>query len=129
MAFEKFVPPRMAKPDRVSIKRTGTISFDAALAAAFGLARAGHAILYFDPSKKLIGVKPTRDPKDEGALKLTHRTRVTSLRARAFFEVYGIRLERTAHYPVSFDKGAGMAVVDVGGVKRRRGPRKRRLEP
>jgi len=126
MAFEKFVPPRKVKPDQVSIKRTGTISFDVALAATFGLAKVGHAILYFDPTRKLIGVKPTRDPKDEGAMKITHRKRVSSLRARAFFEMYGITLERTAHYPVSHDRGAGMAVVDIGDVRRRRGPRKRR---
>ena len=127
MAFEKFVPPRKAKPDQVSIKRTGTITFDIALAATCGLTKVGHAILYFDSAKKLIGVKPTRDPKDEGAIKLTHRKRVASLRARAFFEVYGIRLERTAHYPVRHDKSSGMAVVDIADIKRRRGPRKRRL--
>lgn len=127
MAFEKFVPPRKAKPVQVSIKRTGTISFDTALAATYGLTKVSHALLYYDAGKKLVGVKPTRDPKDEGAMKLTHRRRVSSLRARAFFEVYGIRLERTAHYPVKHDKDAGMAVIHLGDVKRRRGPRKRKL--
>jgi len=126
MAFEKFVPPRKAKPPQVSIKRTGTITFDNSLAAVYGLAKVSHAILYFDPARKLVGVKPVRDPKDEGAMKISHRKRVSSLRARAFFEVYGIKLERTAHYPVKHDREAGMAVVDLSDLKRRRGPRKRR---
>ena len=127
MAFEKFLPPRKAKPPQVSIKRTGTITFDNALAATYGLGKASHAILYFDPARKLVGVKPERDAKDEGAMKLSHRKRVSSLRARAFFEVYGITLDRTAHYPVRHDKESGMAVVDLGDLKRRRGPRKRKL--
>ncbi len=125
MAFEKFVPPRKAKPDQVSIKRAGTIAFDTALAGAFGLTKVSHAILFFDPGRKLIGVKPTRNPKDEGAMKLTHRKRVTSLRARAFFETYGIRIDRVARYPVKREKDSGMAVISLGDLKRRRGPRKR----
>jgi len=127
MAFEKFLPPRKVKPPQVSIKRTGTITFDNALAATYGLAKASHAILYFDSAKKLVGVRPARGPKDEGAMKISHRKRVSSVRARSFFEVYGIRLDRTAHYPVRMDEKSGMAVVPIGDLKRRRGPRKRRL--
>ena len=127
MAFEKFVPPRKPKPTQVSIKRTGTITFDNALAATYVFTKVSHAILYFDPAKKLVGVRPALDPKDEGAMKLSHRKRVSSLRARAFFEMYGITLDRTAHHPVRYDKESGMAVVDLGDVKRRRGPRKRKV--
>ncbi len=126
MPFEKFVPPRKPKPPQVSLKRTGTITFDNAFAATFGLVKASHAIIYYDPARKLIGVKPARDPKDEGAMRISHRKRVCSLRARSFFEVYGIKLERTAHYPVALDREGAMALVELGGVKRRRGPRKRR---
>ncbi len=127
MAFEKFVPPRKPKPPQVSLKRTGTITFDNAFAGTFGLAKASHAIIYFDPTRKLVGVKPARDPKDEGAMRISHRKRVCSLRARSFFEVYGITLDRTAHYPVKLDKDGAMALVDLADAKRRRGPRKRRL--
>ena len=126
MAFEKFVPPRKPKPPQVSLKRTGAITFDNAFAATFGLAKASHAIIYFDPARKLVGVKPARDPKDEGAMRISHRKRVCSLRARSFFEVYGIELVRTTHYPVALDKDGTMALVDLAEVKRRRGPRKRK---
>ena len=66
MAFEKFVPPRKPKPPQVSIKRTGTITFDNALAATYGFTKVSHAILYFDPAKKLVGVRPALDPKARG---------------------------------------------------------------
>src|SRR5208337_673839 len=104
MSFEKFVPPRKQKPPQVSIKRTGTITFDNALAGAFGLGRASHVILYFDAGKKLIGVKAAHDGREEGAMKLSHRKRVSSVRARAFFETFGIRLDRISRCPVSQEK-------------------------
>ena len=127
MSFERFLPPRKARPPQVSIKRTGAITFDNALAATYGLADVSHAILYYDAAKKLVGVQPARGPKEEGAMRLSHRKRVSSLRARAFFEVYGINLDRTAHYPVRLDTKTGMAVIDLGDVTRRRGPRKRKF--
>jgi len=127
MPFERFVPPRRQKSPQVSIKRTGTISFDKTYAASVGLAKATHVVLYFDPSRKLVGVKPARDAKEEGALKLSHRQRVSSVRARPFFEHYGISLERTSRFPVRHDDGEDMAVIELSEVKRRRGPRKRRI--
>lgn len=125
MPFEKFVPPRKQRPPQVSIKRTGTISFDTSSAAAFGLDKVGHVTLYFDPARKLVGVKGTTDPKEEGAIKLSHRKRVSSVRAHPFFENYGIPLERTARFPLTADRESGMAVIELGEVKRKRGPRKR----
>jgi len=125
MSFEKFIPPRKEKPPQVSIKRTGTITFDKTLAGTYGLGRASHVILYFDPSKKLIGVRAAQDGREEGAMKLSHRKRVSSVRARAFFETFGINVDRTSRCPVAHAKEDGMAVIDVGGVKRRRGSRRK----
>jgi len=122
MAFEKFVPPSRPRTTQVSIKRAGTISFDRSAAIACHLDRASHATLHFDPTHKLIGVRPAA-AGDEGALRLSHRTRVSSLRARAFFEFYGIELTVTRRYAITIDQEAGMAVIPLGPVKRRRGPR------
>jgi hypothetical protein len=122
MAFEKFVPPSRPRTTQVSIKRAGTISFDRSAAVACGLERASHATLHFDPARKLIGVRPAA-AGDEGALRLSHRTRVSSLRAKAFFEFYGLELTVTRRYAVTVDEETGMAVIPLGAVKRRRGPR------
>ncbi|MEW6337698.1 MAG: hypothetical protein ACOY3Y_13945 [Acidobacteriota bacterium] len=120
MAFEKFVPPRRNAPPRVSIKRTGTITFDLATAAHFGLDGATHVTLYFDAVRKFVGVRRA-EPREEGALRLSHRKRVCSVRAKAFFETFRLSLERTARYPVSFDAGAAMAVIELTEVRRRPG--------
>jgi len=127
MPFEKFVPPRRQKSPQVSIKKTGTISFDKAYAASIGLGDATHVVLFFDPQKKLVGVKRAKDPREDGAVKLSHRQRVSSVRARSFFEHYGISLEATRRFPVRQDEGERMAVIEMLEVKRRRGPRKRKL--
>lgn len=127
MAFEKFVPPRRQKSPQVSIKSTGTISFDKAYAASLGFGDASHVLLFFDPQKKLIGVKRAKSPRDEGALKLSHRKRVSSVRARSFFEHYGISLETTRRFPVRYEPNDEMAVIEIQEIKRRRGPRKRNL--
>jgi hypothetical protein len=125
MPFEKFVPPDKEKPPQVSIKRTGTITFYKAWMAAHGMGKASHVILFFDPTKKLVGVRVARDPREEGAMKLTHRKRVSSVRARQFFERYRIKLERTSRYPLSHDKGAAMAIIDLRGLKRQPGRHRR----
>ncbi len=122
MAFEKFVPPSRPRTTQVSIKRAGTISFDRSAAIAFRLDRASHATLHFDAGHKLIGVKPAA-AGEEGALRLSHRKRVSSLRAKAFFEFYGIELTVTRRYAITIDKDTGLAVIPLGSVKRRRGPR------
>ncbi len=124
MAFEKFVPPRKQRLPQVSIKRTGTITFDKPFAASFGLDKAGYVTLHFDATRKLVAVKPA-DAKEEGAMKLSHRKRVSSVRARAFFEWAAIRLERTSRYPVAHEKDGGMVVIDLAEVKRRPGRRRR----
>ncbi len=124
MSFEKFIPPDREKPPQVSIKRTGTITFYKAWMAAHGLGKTSHVLLFFDPSRKLVGVKAARDGREEGAMKLTQRKRVCSVRARQFFEKYRITLERTSRYPLAHDKGAAMAVIDLRGLRRRPGRRR-----
>jgi hypothetical protein len=125
MGFERFVPPRKVKPPQVSIKRTGTITFDNPLAVGFGLGKTSYVILFFDAGKKLVGIRPAQDSKEEGAMKLSHRKRVSSVRARAFFDTYGITLDRTNRCPVMPEKENGMVVIDLAEIRRRRGPRKK----
>jgi len=125
MSFEKFIPKRKLKGAQVSIKSTGTISLDSAFAAAFGFAKVSHVTLHFDTTRKMVGVRPEADPRAEGAMRLTHRTRVSSVRARAFFESFGMKIERTMRYPIAFDADESMAVIALEGMKRKRGPKRK----
>lgn len=125
MPFEKFIPARKQKPPQASLKRTGTISLDIGFTRQFGLAEARAVTLYFEAQKRLIGIR-SADPKEEGAMRLSHRSRVASVRARPFFQAYGITLEKTTHVPLSFDEAEGMIVIPLpsGGRRPRGRPRK-----
>lgn len=125
MPFEKFIPARKQKPPQASVKRTGTISVDIAFARQTGLEDSRFVTLYFDAQKRLIGIRPA-DPKEEGAVRMSHRTRVASVRARPLFQAFGITLEETSRVPVSFDEAEGMVVLPLpaGGRRPRGRPRK-----
>lgn len=126
MSFEKFVPPKQKRAPQAAIKATGTISIPRDFAAEYHFADAAAATLHFDKERKLVGVQPTGNVREPGAFKLSHRQRVASVRARAFFEHYGIPLAGTKHFPLSFDPEAGMAIIALGELKRRPGRRKQR---
>jgi len=125
MPFEKFIPARKQKPPQASLKRTGTISLDIAFAQQAGLQEARFVTLHFDTQRRLIGIRAA-DPKEEGAIRMSHRTRVASVRARPLFQAFNITLDETSRVPVSFDPAEGMVIIPLpsGGRRPRGRPRK-----
>lgn len=128
MPFERFVPPKNAgvRP-RATIRPTGLISFDAAAVGAFGLDKASHAILFFDKTRKIVGVQTTAKSNEEGALKLSRRRRSVSVKAPQFFDQYGLKFEEAQKFEVGHDRSNQMLTINMKGVQRRRGrrPKKR----
>ena len=128
MAFEKFVPPQAAgtRP-RATIRPSGLISFDAASVAAFGLDSAKFAVLFFDKTRKIIGVKITRTDKEEGSLPMSRRRRSVSLKSPQFFHQYGLTVDESQRFEVSRDPDDGMLLISVKDVQRRRGRRPKKV--
>jgi hypothetical protein len=124
MPFERFVPPQVsgAKP-RATIRPSGLISFDAAAVEAFGLDKVTYAILFFDKNRKMVGVLPTNNKKEEGAFKLSRRRRSVSLKAPEFFERYGLAFEEPQRFDVGKDQDSDMLIINMKNVQRRRGRR------
>ncbi len=124
MAFEKFVPPQAAgtRP-RATIRPSGLISFDAASVVAFGLESVKFAILFFDKTRKIVGVKTSKKNDEEGALPLSKRRRSVSLKSPQFFHQYGLSVDESQRFEVSRDPANGMLLINVSDVKRRRGRR------
>ena len=124
MAFERFVPPQAAgtRP-RATIRPSGLISFDAASVAAFGLESVKSAILFFDKTRKIIGVKISSKNDEEGALLMSRRRRSVSLKSPQFFHQYGLSIDESQRFEVSKDPADGMLLINVSDVKRRRGRR------
>ena len=124
MAFERFIPPQTtgARP-KVTIRPSGLISFDATSVEQFGLDSATHAVLFFDKTRKVVGVQTTKNQKEEGAFKLSRRRRSVSLKAPQFFERYALAFEDSQRFDVSQDEGSDMLIINMQNVQRRRGRR------
>ena len=124
MAFERFIPPKHAgSRPKATIRPSGLISFDAAAVEAYDLKNASFAILFFDKTKKTVGVKTTKDGKEDGAIKLTPRRRSVSLKAPQFFQRYAIAFSQPQRFDVSYDDSADMLTIDMKTVQRKRGRR------
>ena len=122
MPFEKFIPKttRNTRP-KVTVRPSGLISFDAQAVENFGLFDATHAVLYFDKSKKKIGVKTMKDGNEEAAIPFVRRRRSVSLKASGFFDRFGISLPAPKRLDASFDESEGMIVINMTSVRRRPG--------
>ena len=124
MGFERFIPPKdTGSRPKVTIRPTGLISFDASAVSSFGLDKMTHAILFFDRTRKIVGVQPTKDSKADGAYKLSKRRRSVSLKAPQFFEAYALTIEQAQRFDVSQSDSDGMLLINLKSVQRRRGRR------
>jgi hypothetical protein len=128
MAFEKFIPPQSSgvRP-RATIRPSGLISFDAASVESFGLHSASFAILYFDKTRKMVGIQITDKENDDGALKLSRRRRSVSVKAPQFFDLYGISFEEAQRFDVGQDPATKILTISLKNVPRRRGRRPKKL--
>jgi hypothetical protein len=124
MAFEKFIPPQISgvRP-RATIRPSGLISFDAASVEAFDLHSVSYAVLFFDKTRKIVGIQITKKPDDDGALKLSRRRRSVSLKAPQFFDLYGLSFEEAQRFDVGQDSTTGMLTISLKNIPRRRGRR------
>jgi hypothetical protein len=124
MAFEKFIPPQTTgvRP-RATIRPSGLISFDAASVETFGLDSASYAVLFFDKTRKIVGIQITGNVKDDGALKLSRRRRSVSLKAPQFFDSYGLSFDEAQRFDVGRDSSSKLLTISLKNVKRRRGRR------
>jgi len=124
MAFEKYIPPQSSgtRP-RATIRPSGLISFDAAAVETFGLQSASFAVLYFDKTRKMVGVEITKNANEEGTLKLSRRRRSVSVKAPQFFDLYGLSFDEAQRFDVNQNPSTKMLTISLKNIKRRRGRR------
>ena len=113
---------------RATIRPSGLISFDAASVETFGLDSASYAVLFFDKTRKIVGVQITVNEKDDGALKLSRRRRSVSLKAPQFFDLYGLSFDEAQRFDVGRDPSSKMLTISLKNIKRRRGRRPKKAE-
>ena len=82
-----------------------------------------YAVLFFDKTRKIVGIQITKKPDDDGALKLSRRRRSVSLKAPQFFDLDGLSFEEAQRFDVGRDSTTGMLTISLKNIPRRRGRR------
>lgn len=125
MAFEKYIPDvvKTAQP-RARIRPSGLISFDAVSVEKFDLAKIKNVVLFFDKTKKQIGIITATSPSEEGSLPVSKRRQSVNVKAPGFFAHYAFVIDRPLVINVE-KNDEGMLVLDMTSIKRKRGKRRK----
>jgi hypothetical protein len=121
--FEKFTKVGSSFAPMVSLRKQGAIGLSQGALNRFGLAEGDwYVVLYFDRTAKILGIQPTQNAAEEGAVKLIKRRAVgkhgkasisSSISAKSFFEYYGLPMAETRTFLASQDDQAKMIIVDL----------------
>ena len=84
MVFEKFIKSGRDSSPKITIRKNGQISFNAAFNRKHGVDNSKYAVLYFDQEKKRIGIQLTNDENEEGKIKIQKGKNFTTVSAKAF---------------------------------------------
>jgi len=112
MEFEKFIPLRGTNEPRISILKSGLMSFNSAAVNAYQLRSYDSVVLFYSRQSRLIGIEPTNDPGEPARIKLQKRKNYVWIGARRFLDHYRIK------YPVrkaeiAAGKERGMLTIQV----------------
>ena len=113
MAFEKFVETSRSYRAKVSIRANGTLGLNSGAVNKFNLAEFEWVVLYYDREKRLIGIKPTENEKEEGAQKISKGKTGAWVAARRFIDFYDIGTVKTKRLEATWDGKEEMIIVQV----------------
>ncbi len=113
MPFEKFLHAGRGNKPKISIRSNGQIGFNMAAIEKFQLKRHKFAVLFYDKQKRMIGIVPTGNKEDEGAVKLQVRPTSASISGKSFLDYYEIHHEKTRRFSAVMRQEDGMIVVDL----------------
>ncbi len=121
--FEKFTKVGSSFAPTVSLRKQGAIGISQGALNRFGLVEGDwFVILYFDRSANVLGIQPTQNAEDEGAIKLIKRRAAgkngkisisSSISAKSFFEYYSISALETRSFLATLDEQTKMIVIDL----------------
>ena len=121
--FERFTHNGSTFTPKISVRSNGAIGVSQGALKRFDLMEGNfHFVLHYDKHERVIGMKPTRDAAEEGAVKLVRRTVAgkngrTSINAyvsaRSFLDYYSIADKKTKVYDAEWNDEHGMIIVDL----------------
>lgn len=108
----------------ISIRKHGSIGFSQGALNRFALLDGDwFVVLFYDKNAAVIGIQPTKDASEEGAIKLIKRKAKlaksakesisSSVAARAFLEYYGIPCDKSRAYRAKWSETEKMILLDL----------------
>jgi len=111
MPFERFTETDKTFKPRVTVRKSAQLSFSQGAVNKFKLGEVTGVVLYFDPDKQQVGIQPTDDLEEEGALALNRKGGNASVAAAPFLDYYDIDYGETRRFAAHWDAKQGMLVV------------------
>ncbi|MGC8917104.1 MAG: hypothetical protein ACP5NF_09020 [Thermoanaerobaculum sp.] len=100
----------------------GLLGLSADAMEAFGFADATHVLMFFDPERRIIGLRKA-DARETGAMRLTRRKRVASLSIRPLLEEHRLVVPGKLIMEPVFDEKENLLLIPLLGVRVRPGRR------
>lgn len=125
MPFVQFIPENIEENIQASLTPKGTLSLNVAALKAFGLEKATHVFLFFDPERRAIGLRAA-DPQLPGAVRLMRRKRVVAVQVAPLLRFY--RLVVTGKLLIEPEKNEkeNLIVLPLLGARKRPGRKPQR---
>lgn len=121
--FERFTKVGSTFKSRVSISKTGTISFSEGAKQQFGLTRenATNVELYYDKIARVIGLRFVAENTAEN-VKTHFRETGLDFAAKSFLDYYQILPQETSFYETEKETESGLIIIkiDKSTVRKRR---------
>lgn len=121
--FEKFTRTGGSFSPTISIRKNGAFGFSQGALTRFGFVEGDwYVVLFYDKYAQVIGIKPTQNKDEDGAVKLVKRivdmgegrhSVSSSVSAKAFFDYYGIPITETKSYRAEMDSESEMIVIHL----------------
>lgn len=114
MGFVKFTESARSYKSRISVRVNGTIGFTSGAVKKFELRSYKSAILFYDKDTRSVGIKPTKEEKDEpGAHPINMGKTGAWISCRRFFDFFGISPTTTKRYDARWDDSNKMIVFQI----------------
>lgn len=125
MPFVQFIPENLEKNIQASLTPKGTLSLNAAALSAFGLEKATHVFLFFDPERRAIGLRPA-NPQSPGAVRLVRRKRVAAVQVAQLLQFYRLAVAGKLLMEPEKDEKENLIVLPLLGARKRPGRKPQR---
>jgi hypothetical protein len=111
MPFLKFTETARSYRAKCSLRSNGTIGFNGGAVNKFDLGKYDWAVLFFDKERRLIGIQPTKNEKEEGVHKINRGKTGAWVAARRFLDYYELVPAKTKRFDAAWDAEEKMIVV------------------